>query len=139
MQWRAAGEVMAAAELYAFWKIAERIGTAAFIVRRCLKRLERGELTIRAATEVLWSYATVTIRTYGSLEELAQLTQRRPHQGAPDQSSECNFDQRLDRSIVRRFAARSKPADLMNGSSPEPRSKRYIVTPSYRGPDRRRR
>lgn len=130
---------MSAAELYAFWRIAERIGTDAFVVRRCLKRFERDELTIGAATDILWSYATLTSRTFGSLEEFARLIRGRAQNGVSERPSECDLDQRHDSDVVRTSATSSQSASEMDKSNPVPPAQRYIVTSTYRGPDRRRR
>lgn len=130
---------MAAAELYAFWRIAERIGTGEFVVRRCLKRLERDELSIRAATEILWSYAGFAIRVCGSLEQLSRLTRGRPHNGGLKSSGDCDQAQCHGKDIVGSSPTNCLSHHEMKKSDPGSPAERYIVTPTYRGPDRRRR
>ena len=130
---------MSVSELYEYWHVALRIGTESFIVRRTQQRLKADEITVREATEGLRSYEVVAISRFGSLEECARRTQTGVCDITPSEPGECNLAHTHDGAMAREWRPGSTRVLRMNETNTGPRPARHIVTPTYVGPDRRRR
>lgn len=123
---------MSAREFYVFWELADRVGIDSFVVRRCLARLKADEITLREATEFVRWYEILATGRIGVLDDRSRNTTVGVHH-------ECDLGPSRQRDMTRgpRVASASKPK--MHETTDPANIVAEIVTPTYVGPDRRRR